>query len=771
VPLVTAAYLCVCAGLLAGLAGGARWGVPLAVAGALAGALRRDARLAGLALVALAAVVGGTDVRRRDARCLSEVARAARWLAVLDEGARPRGIARGAVAGARCPVRATLLVDEGQAPAGAVVVVRGAGAVVDGRLTVRDARVEATARREALPALRARTAALVDRRFGTDAPLVRALVLADARGIDPAVRDRYAASGLVHALSVSGLHVAIVGEALALLLRAARLPPRAASAGAVAAVAAYVALIGAPAPAVRAGGMLAIDAVARALQRPTSPWAVLAGAASLPLVDPRVVADLGYQLSVGGMAALVAGRVLARGLVQRARDADGRPRGPGVAAAAAAWLRGRAEGPRLVLGRELVVGTLATVVSAPLVAWHFGQVSLVGPVANLAAGPVLALLQPALFAAVLLAPSDVAGPFAAGACRPLLAALDAVAQAGAALPGAVWHVSPSAPEAALAGVAAVALVVAAAARRRAPPLGLATGALAVAVWVPALRPLRGARHGGVAELHVMDVGQGDALAVRTPAGRWLLVDAGRRWRGGDAGARVVVPWLRRRGGAVAALVLTHPHADHVGGAASVIARLRPAQLWDPGFVLGSPAYHEVLAAARAAGVPWRRVSPDDSVALDGVVVRVLAPDSAWTAGLDDPNLASVMLSVRVGRVRFLLVGDAEGPEERWVLDRAARDPSVAEALRADVLKVGHHGSGTSTTAPFLAAVRPRLAVISVGAGNTYGHPSADVLRRLRAAGALVLRTDQSGPVVVRSDGAAVTVEAEGARWTLPEGAP
>jgi competence protein ComEC len=131
----------------------------------------------------------------------------------------------------------------------------------------------------------------------------------------------------------------------------------------------------------------------------------------------------------------------------------------------------------------------------------------------------------------------------------------------------------------------------------------------------------------------------------------------------------------------------------------------------------------------------------------------------------------VVLSVRLGRVRFLLVGDAEAPEERWLLARAARDPGVAEALRADVLKVGHHGSATSTTAAFVAAVRPRLAVVSVGAGNTYGHPSAAVLTRLRAAGARVLRTDRVGAVVVATDGAAVTVEAGGERWTLPDATP
>jgi competence protein ComEC len=232
-----------------------------------------------------------------------------------------------------------------------------------------------------------------------------------------------------------------------------------------------------------------------------------------------------------------------------------------------------------------------------------------------------------------------------------------------------------------------------------------------------------------------------------------------------------VPYLRRRGGALAALILSHPHADHVGGAASVLRRLGAGVVWDAAFVLGSDVYGGVLREARARQIPWQRVEPGDSLVVDGVSVRVLAPDSAWTASLDDPNLASVVVSVRVGEVRFLLVGDAEAAEERWLLARARADRTVADALRADVLKVGHHGSSTSTTPEFLGAVSPSLALVSVGAGNVYGHPSATVLHRLRQAGAEVLRTDQRGTLVVRTDGRRILVEAGGERWRLGDRAP
>jgi competence protein ComEC len=539
--------------------------------------------------------------------------------------------------------------------------------------------------------------------------LARALVIADARAVDVAVRDRYADAGLVHALSVSGLHVAIVAGALELLLRAARLPASRAGAAAALGVATYVAVIGAPAPAVRAGRQA--GARVRAFGRAPAPLRR----------EPRL-------------------RRLARDL------AAGTRRG---------W--------RAHVAGEVVVGTFAAAATAPLVAWHFGRVSLAGVVANVAAGPILGALQPALFVALLLAPFEPAAGLAADAVRPMLRALDVVAAAAAALPGGVVRTAPTLAGAGCAAAAIVALLAGAAARRRRGRwIVIGAGAMAAAVVLP---PSRGG--GRSAELHVLDVGQGDAVALRTPRGRWVLFDAGRPGRGADAGARAVIPYLRRRGGDLVALVLSHPHADHVGGAPEVIRRLRPTHVWDAGYALGSDTYRDVLAAAGAAGARWRRVRPGDSLAVDGVVLRVLAPDPAWTAALDDPNSASVVVSARYGRVRFLLVGDAEAPEEHWLAARAAADTAVASALRADVLKVAHHGSRTSTTDAFLARVRPRLAVVSVGAGNSYGHPNADVLDRLRRAGAEVLRTDAEGAIVARTDGARLDVWTRDRQWSAP----
>jgi competence protein ComEC len=156
------------------------------------------------------------------------------------------------------------------------------------------------------------------------------------------------------------------------------------------------------------------------------------------------------------------------------------------------------------------------------------------------------------------------------------------------------------------------------------------------------------------------------------------------------------------------------------------------------------------------------VHPNDTLRLDGVLLRVLAPDSAWTAASLDPNDASTVLMVEYGRLRFLLMGDAEAPEEQWIEQHWGDS-----ALHADVLKAGHHGSKTSSTAPFLDAVHPRLAVISVGAGNKYGHPSPPVLQAYAERGIVAVRTDQIGSIVVSTDGKRLRLAGPDGLWAVP----
>jgi competence protein ComEC len=718
------------AGLLLGFGGVVHPALIVLGCFAVVGVVRRDARVISLAALGVSGWLAARGTVADQERC-SRMRGPIR--AVFPEALAPGAFVRGEtrlIAGRACTTSISVAVRRGHAAAGEEVLLVGDVSATHGRLFARGASIRAGRDRDEIVAFRARLGRGLDSAFGRNGALARALLIADTRSLDPAVRDRYAAAGLVHMLSISGLHVAIIALAVELLCRAARLPPRAASITTLVLVAGYVMVIGAPPPAVRSAVMLGVSAMSRLAQRNTSPWASLAIGAGVPLLIPRTVLDLGWQLSVLGMAGLIASGALARRWIGRR---TGEWRGKIVAA--------------------MLASIVASLVSAPLVAWHFGRLSLIAPAANLVASPIVAILQPMLFVALVFTPVPAVERFVADAASPLLWMLDGVASIASRMPYASLDVAPSLAVAVLASLCGLALLVACVGRHPGRSLVVACGSLATMVWWP-LAPLR-AR--GV-ELHMIDVGQGDAVALRTPRGRWILVDAGRAWRGGDAGRTTVIPYVRRYGGSVAAFVLSHPHADHAGGAATVVRALRPDVFWDGAYIGTSDTYRAALAAVATSSVPWERVRPGKRLTIDDVQLEFLAPDSGWTRELDDPNEASVVVRVRYGAVRFLLVGDAEREEEQWLLEQDSL------ALRAEVLKVGHHGSRTSTTTGFLRAVKPVIALVSVGAGNTYGHPSAQVLASLAAQGATVLRTDRQGSVVVRTDGRALEIQAQGEQW-------
>jgi len=732
VPLIALGVLSYAAGLTAGFVGAAALAIVAGVACVAIGCVRRAGAIAALGALLVAGACAALHDAAVAARCRSEVGHRARWHAELEDAAAPGAFVHAVVRWPGCSMPASVSVERGRGGAGDRVALEGTAFLTARGIKVAHGRIAGDGSRDALLAARAAIGGRIDTLFRGDAPLVRALLIADERAIDPAVRDRFAVSGIVHMLSISGLHVAIIAMAVELLCRIARLRPAAAGIATLAITAAYVAVIGLPAPAVRSGIMLGVRSVCRMIQRPTSPWAALALGAAAPLAVAGTVLDLGYQLSVLGMGALIASGALGTRCI---------PKG---------WT-----GTRRSLAHTLLTSLVACAASAPLVAWSFGRVSLIAPVTNILATPVIAVLQPTLFLAVVLSPVHALGALVADACHPMLRVLDLIATAGASVPYAALTVAPTLATAVLAGCASIALLVACVSRAPARAIALALCALSIAAW----RPLWPAGTGEM-ELHAIDVGQGDAIALRTPAGRWVLFDAGRDWTGGDAGRATVIPYLRRRGGDVVLFVLSHPHADHVGGGASVIAALHPAAYWDGAYAGTSTPYRASLVAAQAGHVGWRRVHPGDSLVVDGVRLHVLAPDSAWMVGLKDPNAGSVVVRADYGSVRVLLMGDAEkGEEERLVA-------AYGEDLRADVLKVGHHGSNTSTTPEFLALVHPRVALISVGAGNMYGHPSASVLKALTAAGAAVMRTDLEGSIVCRTNGRSLEVEEAGDRWIV-----
>jgi competence protein ComEC len=575
---------------------------------------------------------------------------------------------------------------------------------------------------------RERFAAEASRRLpAPEAGLVRAIGTGDRAALDSATTRSFARSGLAHVLAVSGLHLVVVAFGLESVLRfllvrveavAARSDPRRVSAAlALPAALAYALATGGGVPVLRAAVAAAVAFGGALLDREARAANVLALAVLVLLgVDPGGALDVSLQLSF----AAVAGLVLWAGPLRRALPVARRRRG--------SW-RARLVEPLLSGACATVAASIAT---APVLAVHFRQLPLLGVLANVAGVPIgSALTAVASLAAVAAAAwPPLAAPLLLAA-RPLATALIALSDAASAPRGSVLGVASPGLVGAL-GFAAAALL---ATRLRGPARLVAAGAAAACLLLPGPLRAAAARERGGLEVVFVSVGQGDAALLRLPDGSAVLVDGGGAPDGGaDPGARDVVPLLRdlgvRRLGAV---FVSHPHPDHVLGLAAVADAFPIERVFSNGD-RGDGEARDVLARlspeALAPGDRWERA---------GVVFEVLGGGREAFAAND----ASLVLRVAHGDTAFLFPGDVERDGEAAAVARGG--------LHADVVKVPHHGSRTSSTPPFVAAVHPRWAVVSLATNNVFGFPHEEALAHWRAVGAHVLRTDE-GAVRFLSDG-------------------
>jgi len=679
-------------------------------------ALQRRAPLGAACGVMLVAggLWGTAALRERGATCAGRWSREqgvgggkATIVRMRDPVSASGGVVEGDVRGGPCGGPLTIRWPQGYATRGGttwVVAGRFLGDARRGVLVARRVRL-LDAEPRGRGALRDRVARRSHDLFGARAPLVDALVIARRAELDAELRERYTRSGLAHLLSISGLHVGFFAAWLGALLARLRLGARPRFIVSTVVMLAYVWLLGFPAPATRSAAMLGLMDIAKLRQRLVAPRGLVALAALLVMVaDPWAVQSIGAWLSVAAVAAVIwAGRAAERS-------------------------------PKVV--RMLAPAAAATLLTAPITAYAFGTVAPIGVLANLVAIPLAGLAVPGLMVALLLSSTLLAA--GSGLC---LALLDLVARGAAALPGGHFTMIAGWPAAALwLGVLAVAWWLWNTPRRRWVIAARLTLVGAILSWSASFAALRRLSQCRCLTVHFLDVGQGDAVALRSPAGRWILIDGGGGPRGpqGDAGRRVVVPFLRRHGAAqVAAVVATHAHADHFGGLPAVLEAFDPAFVLEPGQPVPDAGYLGFLGAVESDGAEWRPARRGDRLELDGVTVEVLSPDSAWAAGQVDINEQSVVLLVTYGTTRLLLTGDAGLPTEAHLAGRVGR---------VTLLKIGHHGSRSATSDRWLDELQPAEAVISVGTRNRYGHPAPEVLDRLRAHGITVLRTDQRGTI-------------------------
>jgi len=572
-------------------------------------------------------------------------------------------------------------------------------------------------------ALRNATVRIIDRLYGSRAPIVDALVLNRKADLDPALRDRFARSGMIHLLAISGFHVGLL---TAWLYAASRLVGLARTTALIAAsggAVAYAAFLGWPAPATRAALLCLLVSVARVRQRRVDALAVLSATALLVmLVDPWAILNAGAWLSV----------LAVWGIMTFAPNRD--------------------VGQRMPLVQRALASSLgATLATAPVIAALFGVVSVAGIVVNLVALPIAGIAVPGVLASLITAP--FAFPIAerlAGGTGLGLNLLEQLAEWGSRIP--LGHVvQPTGASAAVpwALVLAAGLWI----RGRGNTLGEAwrrilwVGMLALwgALGLGLAGPAGG--HGSLA-LHFLDVGQGDGAAIRTPGGRWVIVDAGPRHDRFDAGRRRVVPFLRRhRAQSLDMVLVSHAHADHLGGIRAVLEQFAVGVAVEPGFPVADPMYREFLGALERHEILWQPARSGQRMDIDGVEFSIIHPDSAWQGWGADLNEDSIVLLIEYGDFQALFAGDAGLPVEALLEGRVGS---------VDVLKVSHHGSASATGGAWVRELQPKVAVVSVGK-NRYGHPDPGVLARLGAEGIALWRTDRDGVVTIETDGRTMEV--------------
>lgn len=568
------------------------------------------------------------------------------------------------------------------------------------------------------------------RLYGDRAPLVDALVVGRRSGMDRQLKAAFASSGLVHLLSISGFHIGLIAAWVVLVLRQLGMSrvPSLAIAASLATM--YVAFLGWPAPAVRAGAMAWVLVWLRWRQRAVQPDALLAATGFVVLLlDPFAVFDLGGWLSVLSLWGAVR-------FARWAGDAGGTH-----------WF-----------WQSAASSVGATVATAPVTAWLLGAVAPVGIALNFIAIPVAAVAVPGVLASLLLSPVSVIGNALAAGSGVTLHLLELIAAWGARIP--LGHFVMNAVPGSAVPWLLLLLVLCWATPRRGSG-GLASGRLlmvgAAGVWIALVPDVRMPRSGaGRLTLHFVDVGQGDAAVLRTPNGHFVVIDAGPRDERFDAGESRVVPLLQREGAtAIDVLVASHAHLDHVGGFGAVLRSMPVGTVVEPATPGTDSTYRELLGVVGQSGVAWDPARRGDEFVVDSVRFTVLHPDTAWAGWGFDLNDDSVVLLVRYGGFRAIFMGDAGEASEEVLQGRVGH---------VDLLKVGHHGSRTSSGAAWLRELSPTVAVLSVGSHNRYGHPAPDALQRLGAQHATIWRTDQEGTVTVSTDGRHVEVRGRSRRF-------
>lgn len=584
--------------------------------------------------------------------------------------------------------------------------------------------------------LRFFTLSLIDRTIGgEEGELLKGILIGERGGIPFSTRTAFVHSGIAHILAVSGSNVVVVYACFTTLFGLLRIPRTGAMLLNALMLVLYMLLTGSQPPIVRATVMALVILFSRLLGgRPNSLNAVGVAALIVLAYDARQLFDVGFQLSFAAVVSIIYFYPALNTHILKLT-------GPAL------WRR------TLVAALQVCAVTLvASVGTLPLTAIYFGKVSVVGIFTNIVILPLVGVSVTLGFVSALLGWITPLAE-AVGAVNVLV--LRAILETAKYSGGLSWafvetfrfkpvHAVP---------FYLVLLWLFHLSVRRVSRVLLIVLLCCLNIFLILPEGRLDALPAERLRVSFIDVGQGDAALVEFPGGRTMLIDAGAWSEEYDAGEQIVTPFLKRRG--ITRLdwfVASHPHADHIGGAPHVFRSFEVNEVVESGQPAADPAYARYVRAIEQEHASLRIARSFDSVlTVAGVRVYVCYP-TAEVVGPDSSNPyrninnTSVVLKLVYGESAFLFMGDLEREGEAQLCRM------FGDFLRADVLKVGHHGSSTSSTEEMLEFVRPHYAVISVGRNNTFNHPSEDVIDRLRAFGADVLRTDEEGAVIFETDG-------------------
>jgi len=606
-----------------------------------------------------------------------------------------------------------------------------------------------------------------------DAGMLNAMLFGDRARLNKTQRVGFERTGSFHLFVVSGMHVGLLAGLVFWLARRLKLREWLATLLTVGLTFGYALLTGFGAPVQRALFMTLIFLLARLLSRDRNVLNALGAAALGVLVwSPGALFEASFQMTflaivaIGGIAIPLGERSFLPYARAAERMGDGwidaglpprvaqfrvmlRVWGEAFGETFGGWSRGLPAATARWGLRALelaLIGLVAEMVMVLPMAVYFHRATMFALPTNMLSVPLVAVLAPmavVTFCCALVSAWAAVLPGAATALllhgvTAVIGRVSAVHAANLRVPGPVWWVAALA-------VAAWAFCCWAVRQSRAwtwIAVLVLPAVVAMVLWPePAL-----VSH-GLLEVTAIDVGQGDSILVVGPDGRTMLVDAGGPVGGltetaeatsrFDVGEEVVSPYLwSRRFRRLDVLALSHAHSDHMGGMPAVMRNFRPRELWvsiDP----DSEAYRALLVEAKELGVVVRHFYAGDRVAWDGVEVTMLAPQKGYTNGGEPVNDDSLVMRMRYGKASVLLEGDAQSASEEAMLASGRLEPVT-------LLKVGHHGSKTSTTSEFFRAVAPEDALVSVGKGNTFGHPRFEVIERIAEAHTRLYRTDEFG---------------------------